>query len=95
MTERYVRPALTGRELPPRWLATVRFRVVGTLALLLAAYLLFLVFDTVVTGADEQDPGVALCRSGPAAVPAQPSGTDNRADVPPPLRCDRLSVPAS
>ena len=95
MTERYIRPALVGRELPPRWVAVVRFRVVGGLALLLAAYLLFLVFSAVVTGANEQDPGVALCRSEPAVTGSQASGTDNRADVPPPARCDRASVPPS
>ena len=93
MREHYVRPVLLGREAPPRWRASARFRVVGGLALLLAAYLLFLVFSAVVTGANEQDPGVALCRAQRGG--GQVSGTDNRADVPPPLRCARLSVPAS
>ena len=93
MRERYLRPVLLGREAPPRWRAAARFRLVGALALLLAAYLLFLVFTAVVTGANEQEPGVALCRA--QRVGGQVSGTDNRADVPPPLRCDRVSVPAS
>ena len=110
MTERYHRPALIGREPPPRWLAVVRFRLAAGLALLLAGYVLFLMFHAAISNASSQDPGVALCQHQPQAqhqgqaqhqaqarhqASGQVSGTDSRADVPPPLRCATVSVPAS
>ena len=92
MTERYVRPALTAREPAPQWRAAARFRVAAAVALVFAAYLLFLVFHNVVSTAGEQDPGVAFCgRSGTV----QSSGTHRHADVPPVLRCSKVSFPAS
>ena len=92
MTERYIRPALVAREPAPQWQATARFRVAAAVALVVAAYLLYLVFHNVVAAGGEQDPGVALC--GRSAT-VQSSGTDRHADVPPALRCSKVSFPAS
>ena len=101
MTEHYIRPPLIAREPAPYWLGPLRFRIAAGLGLLLAAVLLFVVFQTVIGGVGEQDPGVnALCQlqvnePSQAGQPSQVSGTVSRADVPPPGRCDRVSVPAS
>ena len=62
--EHYVRPPLVARELPPRWLAVWRFRLLA-LAVLAVLVLLALLLYRQVSGANDQDPGLEA-----AAVPA-------------------------